>query len=68
MGLLFGTVRQAAVGRTEGDVAIGAAGPPGDDGALHLLNGGDTGEGPEVGIAYPWKVFCVDPLISPFSF
>ena len=32
VGLLFCAVRETAVGSTEGDVAVGAAGTPGDDG------------------------------------
>ena len=51
--LVFGAVGEAAVGRAHGDVAVGAAGAPGDDGALHFLDGADAGEGPEVRVAYP---------------
>ena len=51
--LVFGAVGEAAVGRAHGDVAVGAAGAPGDDGALHFLDGADAGEGPEVGVGYP---------------
>ena len=57
VGLLLGAVREAPVGRAHGDVAVGAAGPPGDGGALHFLDGADAGEGPEVGVGYP-GVFC----------
>ena len=55
--LLLGAVGEAAVGRAHGDVAVGAAGAPGDGGALHLLDGADAGEGPEVRVGYP-GVFC----------
>ena len=58
MGLLFGAVGEAAVGGAEGDITVGAAGAPGDGGALHFLDGGDTGEGPEVGVGYPGELFC----------
>ena len=51
--LVFGAVREAAVGRAHGYVAVLTAGSPGDDGALHFLDGADAGEGPEVGVAYP---------------
>ena len=57
--LVFGAVREAAVGRAHGDVAVVAAGAPGDGGALHFLDGANAGEGPEVGVGYPrvffWK-------------
>ena len=55
--LLLGTVGEAAVGRAHGDVAVGAAGAPGDGGALHLLDGADAGEGPEVRVGYPGIFF-----------
>ena len=58
VGLLLGAVREAAVGRAHGYVAVGAAGPPGDDGALHFLDGADAGEGPEVGVGYPREFGC----------
>ena len=51
--LVFGAVREAAVGRAHGDVAVGAAGAPGDDGALHFLDCADASEGPEVRVGYP---------------
>ena len=49
----FGAVGQAPVGGAHADVAVGAAGAPGDGGALHFLDGGYAGEGPEVGVGYP---------------
>ena len=60
--LLLCAVRQPAVGRAEGDVAVGAAGPPGDDGALHFLDGGDAGEGPQVGVSYPRESLWEDNI------
>ena len=57
VALLLGAVRKAAVGRAHGYVAVGAAGAPGDGGALHFLDGADAGEGPEVGVRYPWVFF-----------
>lgn len=57
VGLLFGAVGEPAVGRAHGYVPVGAAGAPGDGGALHLLDGADAGEGPEVRVGYP-GVFC----------
>ena len=53
VGLLFGPVGEAAVGRAHGYVPGGAAGAPGDGGALHFLDGADAGEGPEVRVGYP---------------
>ena len=58
VGLCFGAVGEAAVGGAEGNVAVGAAGAPGDGGTLHFLDGGDAGEGPEVGVGYPGELFC----------
>ena len=55
VGLIFGAVREAAVGRAHGYVAVGAAGAPRDDGTLHFLDGADAREGPEVGVGYPRK-------------
>ena len=55
--MIFGAVGEAAVGRAHGDVAVVAAGTPGDGRALHFLDGADAGEGPEVGVGYP-GVFC----------
>ena len=66
VGLLFGAVGEAAVGGAEAEVAVLAAGAPGDGGALHLLDGADAGEGPEVRVGDPgvffWKrrlAWCV---------
>ena len=58
VGLFFGSVWEAAVWGAEGNVAVGAAGAPGDGGALHFLDGGYAGEGPEVGVGYPGEFFC----------
>ncbi len=57
VGLVFGTVGQAAVGCAHGYVAVCAARAPGDGGALHFLDGADAGEGPEVGVGYPGVFF-----------
>lgn len=54
--LVLGAVRQAPVGGAHGYVAVGAAGAPGDGGALHLLDGADAGEGPEVRVGYPGEL------------
>lgn len=51
--LVLGAVGEAPVGRAHGDVAVCAAGAPGDGGALHLLDGADAGEGPEVRVGDP---------------
>lgn len=56
--MFFGAVGEAAVGRAEGDVAVSTAGAPRDGGALHFLDSGDAGEGPEVGVGYPRELFC----------
>ena len=52
----LGTVGQTAVGTAEADVAIGAARSPWDRRSLHFLNGGDAGQGPEIGICDPGEV------------
>lgn len=58
VGLLFRSVGETAVGRAHADVSVSAARAPGNDGALHFLDGADAGEGPEVGVAYPWELLC----------
>ena len=60
----FGAVGEAAIGGAEGDVAVGAAGAPGDGGTLHFLDGGDAAEGPEVGVGYPGELLCGKRMIS----
>ena len=55
--LLLGAVGEASVGGAEGDVAVLSAGAPGDGRALHLLDGADAGEGPEVGVGDPGELF-----------
>ena len=52
----LGAVGQAAVGRAEADVAVGAAGAPGDAGALHFLDGGHARKRPEVGVGDPGEL------------
>ncbi len=44
VGLLFGAVGEAAVGGAHADVAVGAAGSPGDYGACGPFVSGDRGE------------------------
>ncbi len=58
MILFFAGVREAPVGRTQRDVAIGAARPPRNFGTLHFLECAHAGECPEVGVGYPGKFFC----------
>lgn len=53
--LFLGAVGKTTVGCAHTDVPIRPAGPPGDNGALHFLDGADAGEGPEVGVGYPWE-------------
>ena len=55
--LLFGAIGEAAVRGAHADVTVLTAGPPGDGGALHFLNGADAGEGPEVRVGDPWELF-----------
>jgi len=54
--LLLGSVRETTVGSAVRDVAVIAAGSPGDLGALHLLDGSNTSEGPEVGVGDPGEL------------
>lgn len=49
----LGGVGKTAVGGAERHVAVGAARAPGNDGTLHLLEGADTGENPEVRVGDP---------------
>ena len=51
--LALGAVRQAAVGRAEGHVAVGAPRPPRDRGALHLLEGAHAAQRPQVRVRDP---------------
>ncbi len=53
MLLFFGAVGESAVGGAHADVAVLAAGAPGDGGTLHFLDGADAAEGPEVGVGDP---------------
>lgn len=57
MALFFGGIRQAAVRRAHGDVAILAARSPWDVRTLHFLDRTSAGEGPEVGIGDPGELF-----------
>lgn len=61
MAAVFACVGQAAVGRAEAEVAIGAARAVWDLGPLHLLDGADAGEDPEVRVGYPGES-CFDGL------
>lgn len=56
MRLVFRAVGKAAVGRAQAGVTIRPAGPPGDGGALHLLDRADAGEGPEVRVGDPGEL------------
>lgn len=56
MAVLLAGIRQPAVARHEGSVAVGAARSPCDGGTLHLLDGGDAGEGPEVRVGDPGEL------------
>ena len=58
--LLLGGVGEAAVGRAGGHVAVMAAGAEGDRGALHLLDGGDTSEDPEIRVRDPGELLCCE--------
>lgn len=57
MVLFLGGVRETPIRRAHGDIAISAPGPPRNVGALHLLDGADTTECPEIRIGNPGK-FC----------
>ena len=54
--LPLGAVRESSVGRAEADVAIGAPGPPGHRGALHLLDGCHARERPQVRVGDPGEL------------
>lgn len=54
----LGGVGEASVGGAGCDVFVGAAGAVGDGWALHLLDGGDAGEDPEVGVGDPGEFLC----------
>lgn len=54
--LLLGSVRETTVGSAVRDVTVVAAGSPGDLGALHLLDGGNTSKGPEIGVGDPGEL------------
>lgn len=51
-------VGQTAIRRAERDIAIVAAWSEGNDGALHLLNGGDAAQDPEIGVGDPGELGC----------
>ena len=48
-------VGKTAIGCAEGDVAVGAASAVWDLGALHFLDGADTGEDPQIRVGDPWE-------------
>lgn len=55
MAAVLAGVWQTAVGCAEGHVAVGAASPVWDLGALHLLDGANATEDPEIGVGDPWE-------------
>lgn len=54
----LGSIGKPAVRSAGSDVSIGTARSPWDDRALHLLNGGDTTESPQVGVSNPRELLC----------
>lgn len=56
--LLLGAVGKTTVGSAVRDVTVVAARSPGNLGALHLLDGGDTCQGPEIGVGDPGELLC----------
>lgn len=52
----LGGVGKTAIGGTGGNVPVLTAGAPGDDGATELLNGGGTGQSPQVGVGDPGEL------------
>lgn len=56
MLLVLGSVRETSVRGAGGEILVLTAGSPGDRRALHLLDGTDTGKGPEVGVGDPWEL------------
>lgn len=53
MVLGLGGVGKTAIGSAGSDVTVLATGAVGDLGALHLLDGADTGKDPEIGVGDP---------------
>lgn len=57
--LLLRAVGETTIRRAHTNVSVGPAGAPWHDGTLHLLDGADAGECPEVGVGDPgeflWK-------------
>lgn len=58
MVLGLGGIRKTAVGSAGSDITVLATGAVGDLGALHLLDGADTGKDPEVGVGDPRELGC----------
>jgi hypothetical protein len=54
---VLGCVGETTIWCAEAEIAVGAAGAVGDLGTLHLLDGADAGEDPEVGVGDPWEGF-----------
>ena len=54
--LLFGAVGKTPIGCARGDITVGTPWAPGDDGALHFLDGCDAGQRPEVRMGYPGEL------------
>lgn len=53
----FGSVGKTAIGGTCGNIFVGTAWSPGDDGPAHFLQGADPGKSPEIGIGDPGELF-----------
>ena len=71
MSVALAGIRQPAVGCTRRHVLVGAAGSEGDNRTLHLLDGDDPPEDPEVGGRDPgelgwkgkWSAGCLVPVL-----
>lgn len=56
MGL--GSIGKTAVRSASGDIAVGATRSVRDNRALHLLDGANTAEDPEIGVGDPGELGC----------
>jgi hypothetical protein len=54
----LGGIRQTAIRSAGGDVSVSAARSPRDGRTLHLLNGSNTGKGPEIRVGDPRELLC----------
>lgn len=52
----LGGIGETAVGSASGEVTVRTAGTVGDIRTLHLLDGTDTGEDPEIGVGDPGEL------------